>query len=320
VAHRGSGGGDDLVRRYLDEIGAHDLLAPQDEVRLAQILADGRTAAALLDAEDHDPGLAVQSPAREQLARLVRAGEEAKRAFIQANLRLVVSIARRYEWTGVPVLDLIQEGNLGLMRAVDKFDHTRGFKFSTYATWWIRQAIGRSLADVSRPIRLPTHVRDSFTLVDQSTARLAAGLGRPPNAAEIAADTGLTAERVELVRRHRGHVVSLSASVAPDADTEVGDTITDDDAETPYEAAAAALERAALRLQLQRLHTRERDVLERRFGLAGGQPATLQELGDEHGVTRERIRQIEAKALSKLRHPSLGRAWATGAAGAPPGG
>jgi RNA polymerase sigma factor (sigma-70 family) len=304
VAHRASGGNDDLVRQYLDEIGRHPLLNAAEEVALAKTLARGRDAATRLTS-----GARCTAEQRRTLHADIAAGDEAKRRFIQANLRLVVSVARRYEWCGAPLLDLVQEGNVGLMRAVDKFDHTKGFKFSTYATWWIRQAIGRSLGDVSRPIRLPAHVRESFTLVDQSTARLTRQLGRVPTPDEIAGDTGLSAERVSLVRQHRGQVLSLSAHVSPDTDTELHETIAADDTDNPYEAAAAALEREALRAQLRLLEPREQAVLARRFGLDDDYEATLAEIGDEYELTRERIRQIVAKALSKLRHPSLRQRW-----------
>jgi RNA polymerase primary sigma factor len=298
----GSGHGNELLRRYLDEIGAHTLLTSADEESLGARLAAGREAV-----EERTRAARAAWPA---LDLLIADAAEARRRFIQANLRLVVSVARRYESSGLPLLDLIQEGNLGLLRAVEKFDHTKGFKFSTYATWWIRQAIGRAIAESSRTIRVPAHVRDSYALIDQSTARLAGELDRRPTSAEVAKDAGLTTERVELARRHRSHVVSLSASLGSEGDTELGDTIEDPEAVAPYEAAAAALEREALRAQLSRLNERERQVLCLRFGLDAGQPRTLAEIGQTFDLTRERIRQIEARALGKLRHPSIARTWA----------
>ncbi len=286
MPQRSSGDGDGaLLRRYLDEIGANPLLSASEEVSLAQQIAGP------------DP----------------RAAAAARQRFIQSNLRLVVSIAKRYEGGTLSLLDLIQEGNLGLIKAVERFDHTKGFKFSTYATWWIRQAIGRALADDSRTIRVPAHVRDTYALIDQSTNKLATELDRTPTADEVAAHAGLTAERVSLARQHRRPVMSLSTPIDETGEVELGDVLEDGTALAPYEAAAAALEREALLTQLARLTDRERQVLERRFGLIAG-PQTLAELGEELEITRERVRQIEAKALSKLRHPSLGRRWHDGPA------
>jgi RNA polymerase sigma factor (sigma-70 family) len=303
MAVRSSAGGE-LLRRYLDEIGAHPLLTSADEEALGRALEAGREAAAELDAAAR-PG----PRRRAELETTLADAAEARRRFIQANLRLVVSVARRYESSGLALLDLIQEGNLGLMRAVEKFDHRRGFKFSTYATWWIRQAIGRAIADSSRTIRVPAHVRENYALIDASTERLAAALDRPPTPAEIADDTGLTEERVELVQRHRSQLLSLSSRLSVDSDTELADTIVDTETAGPYDAAAAALEREALRAQLARLSERERRVLSLRFGLDEPGPQTLAEIGEEFDLTRERIRQIEARALGKLRHPSVARLW-----------
>jgi RNA polymerase sigma factor (sigma-70 family) len=297
--------GGELLRRYLDEIGAHPLLTASDEEHFGRCLEAGRLAAATLDA----PGR-VGASRRAELEAALAVAADARRVFIQSNLRLVVAVARRYESSGLALLDLIQEGNLGLMRAVEKFDYRRGFKFSTYATWWIRQAIGRAIADNSRTIRVPAHVRENFGAIDASTERLAAALDRTPTAAEIAADTGLTTERVELVQRHRAHLVSLSARLSSDSETELAETIVDNDALGPYDEAAAALEREALRLQLARLSERERRVLSLRFGLDAPTPHTLAEIGEQFSLTRERIRQIEARALGKLRHPSVARVWA----------
>ena len=276
-------GGDEILRRYLDEIGAHPLLTAEDERELAGLIATGT----------------------------VDEAATARRRFIQGNLRLVVSVAKRYEGHGLSLLDLIQEGNVGLMRAVEKFDHTKGFKFSTYATWWIRQAIGRAVNDTSRTIRVPSHVRDQYSLIDQSTAKLWDSLERRPTSEEIAADTGITADRITLVRRHRQVMMSLSAPVGDDGDTVLGDFVEDTDAIVPYDAAAASLQRDALHAQLARLNTRERAVLMARFGI-GDRPQTLAELGESYAVTRERIRQIEARALGKLRHPSVSRIWTAG--------
>ena len=292
----------DLLRRYLDEVGAHPLLTAREESELATAIAAGKDAAGQLERER------TGAKARITLTTTVRVGEAARQRFIQANLRLVVSMARRYEGAGLSVLDLVQEGNLGLMRAVDKFDHTKGFKFSTYATWWIRQSIGRALADSSRTIRVPSHVRETYSLIDQSTDRLATELDRSPTAAEVAAHAGISTEHVELARQHRVPLVSLSAPVGLDGDTELSDMLADDFADAPFDAVARSLERTALNVQLERLTERERDVIRMRFGLTD-QPHTLAEIGERFELTRERIRQIEARALGKLRHPSVARLW-----------
>jgi RNA polymerase sigma factor (sigma-70 family) len=313
VAARSDGGnrsGGTLLRRYLDEIGCVALLTAADEVRLGQQIDDGRAAEAELAAQPV-PGVA----RRRELQRIVRTAAEARRTFIQANLRLVVSVARRYEASGLSILDLIQEGNLGLMRAVEKFDHTQGFKFSTYATWWIRQSIGRAIADHGRTIRVPGHVRESYSSIDKSVERLADQLDRPPTPAEVAADTGLSAQHVELAQRHRRPILSLSHKLSEDSDAELGDLIEDPDADAPYEVAASALEREALLTQLGRLNERERAVLALRFGLDLDGPRTLAQVGDSFDLTRERIRQIEARALGKLRHPSVARLWSDRAGG-----
>ena len=307
VAFRSEGGsrsGGTLLRQYLDEIGTVALLTAADEVHLGQLLADGRAAEAELAARPAPP-----VARRRHLQRAVATAADARRRFIQANLRLVVSVARKYEASGLPLLDLIQEGNLGLMRAVEKFDHTQGFKFSTYATWWIRQAIGRAIADHGRTIRVPGHVRESYSSIDQSFDRLAGQLDRQPTAAEVAADTGLSTQHVELAQRHRRPILSLSYKLSDDSDAELGDLLEDPDVEAPYDAAAAALERDALLTQLARLNDRERAVLALRFGLDVDGPRTLAQVGDTFDLTRERIRQIEARALGKLRHPSVARLW-----------
>ncbi|MFZ1488490.1 MAG: sigma-70 family RNA polymerase sigma factor [Ilumatobacteraceae bacterium] len=294
----------ELLKQYLDEIGEYTLLTAADERHLGETIALGRRAEQSLA----DDAIVLTRRERQRLQRLVDEAGKARHTFIQSNLRLVVSVARRYQGAGLGLLDLVQEGNLGLMRAVDRFDHTKGFKFSTYATWWIRQSIGRALADSSRTIRVPSHVRDLYSLIDQSTDRLAKDLDRPPTVEEVAAHSGVPAERVALARQHRRALVSLSASVGSDGETEIGDLIADDEAVAPYEAAAAALDRRALEVQLQRLPVREQLVLRRRFGLDGA-PETLADIGDALNLTRERIRQIEARALGKLRHPSLSRSW-----------
>ncbi|MFZ9675095.1 MAG: sigma-70 family RNA polymerase sigma factor [Acidimicrobiia bacterium] len=296
----------ELLRQYLDDIGTYPLLNADDERRLAAVIVQARVAQERLDT---DP--APKGRERTELNRVIRAGDAARAEFIQCNLRLVVSVARRYEGAGLGLLDLIQEGNLGLMRAVEGFDHQKGFKFSTYATWWIRQSIGRALADSSRTIRVPSHVREVYSLIDQSTDKLAAELDRQPTVEEVAELSGVSPERVALVRQHRRPLVSLSTPLDAEGETELGEIIPDDGAISPYEAAAAALEKRALTEQLRRLEEREEEVLRARFGI-DGVPLTLAEIGDKMGVTRERVRQIEARALGKLRHPSVSRVWHEG--------
>ncbi len=296
----------ELLRQYLDDIGTYPLLTAEDERRLAAVIVEARVAQ---DRLDTDP--APKGRERTEINRIIRAGDAARAEFIQCNLRLVVSVARRYEGAGLGLLDLIQEGNLGLMRAVEGFDHQKGFKFSTYATWWIRQSIGRALADSSRTIRVPSHVREVYSLIDQSTDKLAAELDRPPTVEEVAELSGVSPERVALVRQHRRPLVSLSTPLDAEGETELGEIIPDDGAVSPYEAAAAALEKRALTEQLRRLEEREEEVLRARFGI-DGVPLTLAEIGDKMGVTRERVRQIEARALGKLRHPSVSRVWHEG--------
>ncbi|MEO6126092.1 MAG: sigma-70 family RNA polymerase sigma factor [Ilumatobacteraceae bacterium] len=299
-------GGDEILRRYLDEIGAHPLLNAEDERRLSTAITAGHDAERQLESD----GL-LTDEARRVLQHDVVVAADARRSFIQSNLRLVVSIAKRSNSHGVPLLDLIQEGNVGLMRAVEKFDASKGFKFSTYATWWIRQAIGRAVNDTSRTIRVPSHVREQYSLIDQSTAKLWNELDRQPTSEEVSADTGIGAERVTLVRQHRRSIMSLSAPIGEDGDGEFADIVEDGEAVAPYEAAAAALERQALHVQLNRLSETERLVLSARFGL-GDNPQTLADVGESMDLTRERVRQIEAKALSKLRHPTAKRLWSDG--------
>ncbi|MGH9224619.1 MAG: sigma-70 family RNA polymerase sigma factor [Acidimicrobiales bacterium] len=284
---------DQALRRYLQEIGSHDLLTAAEESVLAQAIVDGRNAEATIgtglgDDDDH-----VRA----------EAGRRARQRFIQSNLRLVVSIAKRYQATGLPLIDLVQEGNLGLMRAVEKFDHRKGFKFSTYATWWIRQAVTRAIADKGRTIRVPVHMVETVSQVQRASIHLARGLGREATVAEIAIETGLARGKVAEALRVGPDPVSLFAEVGDD-DAELVEFLADPTAEAPADAAVAALELRELREVLTTLSQREQRVLELRFGLNGERPQTLDEVGREFHVTRERARQIEAKALSKLRHPS----------------
>ena len=248
--------GDDNLRLYLDEIGVHPLLDAVQERELAAVILHGKSAETELESAEH-----LTTAEKSRLRKAARAGETARLRFIQANLRLVVSVARRHDGHGVALLDLIQEGNVGLMRAVDKFDHTKGFKFSTYATWWIRQSIGRAVDDTSRSIRVPSHVREQYSLIDQSTAKLTESLARRPTSEEVAADSGISAERITLVSQHRHAIASLSAPLGEEGDTQLGDLVEDATAIAPFDATAAALERQALHVQLSRLNARERSVL-----------------------------------------------------------
>jgi RNA polymerase sigma factor (sigma-70 family) len=288
----------DLTRRYLAELGSYPLLTAEDEANLAKAIADGRAAEARLAT-----GVGVSRRERTRLQARIAAASDARRRFIQSNLRLVVSIAKRYQTPTMSLLDLIQEGNLGLMRAVEKFDHRKGFKFSTYATWWIRQAIGRGIADKGRTIRLPSHLMDTLATLSRSSSMLLKYLGREPTPAELSADTGIAQDKVEAALRAAPDLVSLSAAVGDEGDHELGDLLADPTSEAPFDAAAAAIERADLRALLGHLDARERAILTLRFGLDDDRPLTLDEVGRRFNLTRERIRQIEAKALTKLRHP-----------------
>jgi RNA polymerase primary sigma factor len=300
MASRGRGEpSGDLMRQYLKEIGSYELLTAADEVALAKRIEAGRLADLDLAASRHT----LDNARRSELEDVSLDGHAAKERFIQSNLRLVVSIAKRYQPAGLPLLDLIQEGNLGLMRAVDKFDHRRGFKFSTYATWWIRQAVSRAIADKSRTIRVPVHMVETVAQVSRATARLVRTLGREPTIEELARETALTPERVRDAQRVAPDPVSLFEQVGDD-NAELADFLEDPNAQASFDAAVIAIEREELRAVLATLSEREQRVLELRFGLVGDRPRTLEEVGREFQLTRERIRQIEAKALAKLRHPA----------------
>jgi RNA polymerase sigma factor (sigma-70 family) len=290
---------EDLVRLYLNDVGKYALLTKADEVRLAQAVEAGRDARAELSAEP------APSPARQrELRRLVRHGDQATDAFVKANLRLVVSIAKRYQAAELPLLDLVQEGNLGLIHAVEKFDWRKGFKFSTYATWWIRQAITRGIANTGRTVRLPVHAGDLLNRLTKARARLETKLGRRPSIIELAEDLQLDEHKIIEIIRYIAEPISLSEPIRTDSDGELGDLIEDRNATSPFDAAAATLLAGEVAKLLTVLDERERAILQLRFGLDRGEPRTLDEVGHHFHLTRERIRQIEARAMSKLRHPT----------------
>ena len=295
VPDPGRRSGSDLVRLYLREIGRVPLLSAEEEVELAKAVEAG------LYAQRCEPVEGVRTG--DELDAIIEAGKKAKRALIEANLRLVVSIAKRYMGRGLLFLDLIQEGNLGLIRAVEKFDYTKGFKFSTYATWWIRQAITRAIADQARTIRIPVHMVETINKLVRVQHQLHQQLGREPNIQEISHAAGFGGERVLEIQRIAREPVSLQAPIG-DEEADFGDFIEDSDAVVPVEAAAFTLLQQHLTEILAGLSDREQRILRLRFGMADGHPHTLEEVGREFGVTRERIRQIEAKTLAKLRHPS----------------
>jgi len=292
----------DLVRIYLREIGRVPLLTAQDEVELAKAIEAG------LFAEEKVQACRATGRGREgvelaELALIAADGIAAKQRLIEANLRLVVSIAKRYIGRGLVFLDLIQEGNLGLIRAVEKFDYTKGYKFSTYATWWIRQAITRAIADQARTIRIPVHMVETINKMARIQRQLHQELGREASTEELAYEMGLTADRVAEIQRIAQEPVSLQSPIGEE-DSDLGDFIEDADAVMPLEAAAFIMLQDQLDEVLEQLSLREQRIIQLRFGLTDGHPRTLEEVGREFGVTRERIRQIESKTLAKLRHPS----------------
>jgi RNA polymerase primary sigma factor len=300
----GAGGSSDPVRMYLKEIGRVSLLTAPEEVELAQIIERGTHAAERLADLSASGGLdTLDFTERRRLERTVRRGEDAKAELTQANLRLVVSIAKRYVGRGMQILDLIQEGNLGLMRAVEKFDWSKGFKFSTYATWWIRQAITRAIADQARTIRIPVHMVESINKVHRVQRQMVQDLEREPTIEELAAKVDMTPARVREIMRISQDPLSLDSPVGEEDDSNLADFIEDQHAEAPAEMAARMMLNAAVDEALSDLNDREKAVVRMRFGLDDGQARTLEEVGREFGVTRERIRQIESKTLAKLRHP-----------------
>jgi RNA polymerase primary sigma factor len=292
---------DDPVRLYLREIGRVSLLTGKEETLLAQQVERGERSTERINTGDH------ALDERSQLVRWAREGKVAREHLIHANLRLVVSIAKKYLGRGMSFLDLIQEGNIGLMRAADKFDYHRGFKFSTYATWWIRQAITRAIADQSRTIRLPVHVGETINRVLRTTNRLQQSMEHDPTPDEVALELGLPPEKVRRALEASRQTVSLETPVGAEGDSVLGDFIEDNGAAAPLESAAQHILREQIEIVLQKLPERERRIIQLRYGLQDGHYRTLEEVGREFGITRERIRQIEARVLRKLRHPHYGR-------------
>ena len=290
----------DPVRMYLKEIGKVPLLTAEEEVDLAKRIEAGLFASEKVATTTKK----VPEKLRRELEAIERDGQIAKRKLVEANLRLVVSIAKRYVGRGMLFLDLIQEGNLGLIRAVEKFDYTKGYKFSTYATWWIRQAITRAIADQARTIRIPVHMVETINKLIRIQRQLLQDLGREPTPEEIAHEMDLTPEKVREILKVSQEPVSLETPIGEEEDSHLGDFIEDSDAVVPIDAASFILLQEQLDSVLHTLSEREKKVIQLRFGLTDGHPRTLEEVGREFGVTRERIRQIESKTLSKLRHPS----------------
>jgi RNA polymerase primary sigma factor len=290
----------DPVKEYLKQIGKVPLLTAGQEVELAKRIEAGLFA----DHKLADGSGVLRTGQRVDLEQVAEDGRRAKNHLVEANLRLVVSLARRYAGRGMLFLDLIQEGNLGLIRGVEKFDYTRGYKFSTYATWWIRQAISRAMAEQSRTIRLPVHMVEAVSTLARARPQMLQDLGREPTPAELAAELDMTPEKVIEVRKYGREPISLHTPLGEDGDGELGDLIEDSEAIQPGEAVSFTLLQEQLHAVLGTLSEREAGVVSMRFGLTDGQPRTLDEIGKVYGVTRERIRQIESKTMSKLRHPS----------------
>jgi RNA polymerase primary sigma factor len=293
---------DDPVRMYLQEIGQVPLLSAEQEVTLAKQMEAGDYAREALDRKDYQCW-----QDRLLLEQRIASGIDARQHLIQANLRLVVSIAKKYTSYGLTMMDLVQEGNIGLMRAVEKFDYTKGHKFSTYATWWIRQAITRAIADQSRTIRLPVHMGEAISQVKRTSHKLQQTMQREPTPEEIADAMGMSPTKVRRTLEASMHPLSLEMPVGQEGEGRMGDFIEDDRISTPADAAAAAMLREQIEEVLQKLPERERKIIQLRYGLKDGRYRTLEEVGVEFGITRERIRQIEAVALRKLRHPHLGK-------------
>ena len=293
----------DSVRAYLKQIGKVALLNAEEEVELAKRIEAGLYAAERMR-RSLDAGEKVSPQLRRDLRWIVRDGERAKNHLLEANLRLVVSLAKRYTGRGMAFLDLIQEGNLGLIRAVEKFDYTKGYKFSTYATWWIRQAITRAMADQARTIRIPVHMVEVINKLGRIQRELLQDLGREPTPEELAKEMDITPEKVLEIQQYAREPISLDQTIGDEGDSQLGDFIEDSEAVVAVDAVSFSLLQDQLQQVLQTLSEREAGVVRLRFGLTDGQPRTLDEIGQVYGVTRERIRQIESKTMSKLRHPS----------------
>ena len=294
---------DDPVRMYLKEIGKVQLLDSDAELKLAEVMYDGKRAKDEIHRAEKD-GRVIEEEALKALKKRQKDGINAEKQLVESNLRLVVSIAKRYVGKGMFFLDLIQEGNLGLMKAVDKFDYKKGYKFSTYATWWIRQAITRAIADQARTIRIPVHMVETFHKVSRVSRQLLQELGHEASAEEIAAEMDMSPDKVRDIMKIAQDPVSLETPIGEEEDSHLGDFIEDDTSPAPAEAASYTLLREQLCEVLATLTPREEEVLKLRFGLKDGRTRTLEEVGKVFNITRERIRQIEAKALRKLRHPS----------------
>lgn len=298
---------DDPVRMYLKDIGKIPLLSLEEETIYAREVVDGRAAKARLAEIEADDQNTISVEEYEKLLEISDAADEAKDKLVNANLRLVVSISKRYLGRGLQFLDLIQEGNMGLIKAVDKFDHQKGFKFSTYATWWIRQAITRAVADQARTIRIPVHMVETINKLVRIQRQLVQELSREPSPQEVAERMGISVEKVQQIQKIAQEPISLESPVGEEEDSNLGDFISDPHALDPYEYTAKMKLREELDDVLGTLTDREERVLRLRFGLVDGRQRTLEEVGKEFNVTRERIRQIEAKALRKLKHPSRSR-------------
>jgi RNA polymerase primary sigma factor len=294
----------DSVRAYLKQIGKVALLNAEEEVELAKRIEAGLYAAERVRKAEEESSEKLVPQLRRDLRWIIRDGERAKNHLLEANLRLVVSLAKRYTGRGMAFLDLIQEGNLGLIRAVEKFDYTKGYKFSTYATWWIRQAITRAMADQARTIRIPVHMVEVINKLGRIQRELLQDLGREPTPEELAKEMDITPEKVLEIQQYAREPISLDQTIGDEGDSQLGDFIEDSEAVVAVDAVSFTLMQDQLTSVLQTLSEREAGVVRLRFGLTDGQPRTLDEIGQVYGVTRERIRQIESKTMSKLRHPS----------------